>query len=422
MIAYCIQVLFVQLLFLFFYDVLLRKEPYFLLNRMYLLVTPIIALIIPLLKFSIIPQVFPQLGTYTLPEILLQGGIAETSSIVFPWELTLAAIWGLGMLYFAYRFFRKIQKLWVLQQKGASSQKHGIIQITLPKTNVAFTFLNRIFIGEELSASQKAYILQHERVHVYEKHTWDLLWFEGLRVLLWFNPLWYLFQKRIATLQEYIADAQVVKQMDKTHYYEGLLNQLFQTENISFINTFFTESLIKKRIHMLQKSKSLKRIALKYVFLFPLMLCGMLVAVSCANGEGNNAKKEQNSNLVSSNNEEPKELFFTEIDKVPTFPGCEDKEGEDAEKCFTQKIASFVVKEFNKDVASEGISGRERIIVDFTIDAEGKIRNVKAKADYAELELEAVRVASQLPQMIPGEHKGKKTAVKFTLPILFELE
>ena len=122
-------------------------------------------------------------------------------------------------------------------------------------------------------------IIAHELVHVKGKHSLDLLFFELMRIVGWFNPLVYVYQSRTAELHEFIADAQVAKH-DKKEQYEFLLSQVFQTQNISFINQFAVTSLIKKRIAMLQKTKSRKVWQLKYLLLVPLLF-GMLLYNSC---------------------------------------------------------------------------------------------------------------------------------------------
>jgi beta-lactamase regulating signal transducer with metallopeptidase domain len=78
-----------------------------------------------------------------------------------------------------------------------------------------------------------------------------------MRIVAWFNPLVYVYQNRISEVHEYIADAEVAK-THKKEQYQLLLTQVFKTQYISFINPFFKSSLIKKRIVMLQKSKSKK--------------------------------------------------------------------------------------------------------------------------------------------------------------------
>ena len=203
-------------------------------------------------------------------------------------------------------------------------------------------------------------IIKHELVHIEQKHSWDLLFFEFLRIIFWFNPLVYVYQKRTSELHEFIADATVAKTHRKEQY-QMLLSQVFQTEEISFVNHFFKSSLIKKRIVMLQKTKSKKVWQLKYLLLIPIVI-GMLVYTSSEAKELNNStNKTPNASIVVDsefkNNKEiyaRKELFtpevidpvipFSEVDQVPIFPGCKD--AEDLKACFNTAIQKHIRKHF----------------------------------------------------------------------------
>jgi len=62
------------------------------------------------------------------------------------------------------------------------------------------------------------------------------------------------------------------------------------------------------------------------------------------------------------------------------------------------------------------------VFVRFKIDISGNITQVEARGPAIELEEEANRVISSLPQMIPGEHKGEKVNVLYSLPIVFHVD
>jgi uncharacterized protein YnzC (UPF0291/DUF896 family) len=334
-------------------------------------------------------------------------------------------------------------------------------------------------MGEQLSEAQKTNILLHEKMHIEQRHSIDLIFFEIIRIPFWFNPLVYMFQNRLILLQEFTADAGAAAQSGKRAYYEELLAHVFNTESVSFINTFFNHSLIKKRILMLQKSKSRKIFQLKYLVLVPVIAV-MLMYTACS---GQNSEKEANSTknadteVMDKINElaeaimkkgeltddelaalkflsqEYKEgdkvytsvgeyleeqkamagldhiddsntevnLSMAELDKVPVFPGCEGS-NEELKKCMIQGIATFVGNEFNTKTSNKDIKGRQKIKVEFTINKLGKVANVRATAPFPELETEAKRVVSLLPQMLPGEQDGKKVGVQYTLPIIFEID
>ncbi len=420
MISYFIQIVVFQLLLLGFYDLFLKRETFFQLNRAYLLATPVLIMLVPFLKFEGLQNTLNSVVAIKLPEILVSNTTQATSSSFISSEQLFEVIWLLGVAVAFYYFIKKLNRIKQLKKKGKVQNYSGFTVISIPETDVAFTFLKSVFLGENLTQKQKDDILLHEAVHARQNHTIDLLMYEVLKIVFWFNPLFYLFQKRVSALQEFIADASVVQQIEKRDYYENLLSKLFQTEKISFINTFFNHSLIKKRIVMLQKTKSTKRALVKYLAVLPI-IGAMVIYTSCVNEAKGNQTATSETPITEIASQQDKELTFKDIDKVPVYPGCEGKSNDDTKKCFTQNVAQHVVKEFSKDIKNAEITGRQKIVVQFIIDSNGEIKDVTAKSDFKELQDEAIRVAKTLPKMIPGEHKGKKVAVQFALPILFEI-
>lgn len=117
------------------------------------------------------------------------------------------------------------------------------------------------------------------------------------------------------------------------------------------------------------------------------------------------------------------EVPFQAIQDVPLFPGCEKFKSNDKRKeCMSEKIRKFVYKRFNTNVADDlGITGRNSIYVQFTIDDKGNVVNVKAQNPHRQLKDEAKRVVDMLPGMTPGKQRGKAVKVIYTLPIVFQV-
>ena len=121
--------------------------------------------------------------------------------------------------------------------------------------------------------------------------------------------------------------------------------------------------------------------------------------------------------------EEVVEVPFAVIENVPVFPGCERGNNGQKRKCMSEKIARFVQKKFNTDLASDlGLTGRQRISVIFKIDKSGNVTDVRARAPHPILEKEAQRVISLLPKMQPGKQRGKAVIVPYALPIIFQVQ
>lgn len=161
---------------------------------------------------------------------------------------------------------------------------------------------------------------------------------------------------------------------------------------------------------MLQKSKSKGIWKLKYLVLVP-MLMGILFYTSCETEE----KEVQELIEVVEDIDVP----FAVIDEVPIFPGCED--AEDPRDCFNKMIQKHISKNFRypEEAAINGVQGRVSTM--FVIQKDGSIGGVRMRGPDEELENEAARIISKLPQMTPGKQKGKAVRVPFSIPITFKL-
>lgn len=527
MLDYILQIIFFQLAFLLIYEFWLQKETFFNLNRIYLLATPLISFLIPFIRIQSLQETAPAMAlqnmsdktTIWLPEVFI-GGTPQTEILVNASSTDSSLNWWLilylsGVAIALGVFLYKIYRLEKISKTSRPVHNKYFSIYEIPNSTAAFTYSDRLYIGENISEKEREQIITHELVHLNERHGVDLMIFELMKIAFWFNPLIYLFQSRLATLHEYIADEDTVKKSGKKQYFESLLNTAFGTSDISFTNQFFNHSLIKKRIIMLQKNKSKTVSKFKFLIIIPLMLA-MLTYVACSEdktieaspdlsqysytltkGEGmsgenrevhneyeaflfNNpdyvswATIEANSitysvhpadekvpsgyrklevgspngdssyimymNLNPGSKEEktPEEMEpiklnkdydsadrvpFALIEQVPTFSECKDLiSREEQKKCVSRTISAFVNRNFNTNLGKElGLTGINRVIVQFRIDETGNITDIKSRAAHPELEKEAERVIASLPEMEPGIHRGKKVSVMYSLPIAFQV-
>ena len=299
MVTYIIQIIAFQLIFLLVYEALLKKETFFNYNRWYLLSTSVLSLLLPFIKIESFTKTLPSKYVVVLPEVVL-GNVKKTPQIITEastianktsW-LTLNNIIILGSCIAFLIFVFKLSKLLKLWAKSKKVKSNGYQILSLPNTTVAFSFFNYVFIGNQLTEQQKESILAHELIHVKQKHSIDLLWLEVLKIALWFNPLVYVYKGYLIQVHEYIADQNAIKTVNKKDYYQRLLQQIFDVKSLPFVNPFFKQSLIKKRIIMLQKSKSKPVYLIKYLLLIP-MITAMLVYSSCSQDETSKANTEQ---------------------------------------------------------------------------------------------------------------------------------
>ncbi|WP_075341060.1 M56 family metallopeptidase [Tenacibaculum agarivorans] len=464
MLPYIIQVILFQILFLAIYDLFLSRETFFSKNRFYLLFTSIVSFIIPLIKLTTVQNAIPVKYGVLLPEVVLSP---ETIIKGQEWYQSIdyfGIIFWLGVFFFSILFMIKLYTILQLIYKSPIEKKKTYSIVLLPKNSKAFSFFNFIFLGENIEDKRRQKVIEHELVHCKEKHTIDLLLFELLKILMWFNPMVWLYQKRISLVHEFISDEIVSKSSEKNKYINNLLAEAFQVEQISFVNQFYTHSFIKKRITMIIKNRSKQIKQVKYLVLIPV-LASMLLYTACSNNQSSKEDEKETKSFAemekeklapppplskemlnkikeltgkeSVSEEEVREFLkkmrdenaklslekgivpFSELDKAPAFIG--KGEGKEA---FNKNIIEFVQKNFNADlVNSLGLtSGKKRIYVRFKIDKKGNIVDVETRAPHPKIEEEAIRMVKKISKLHPGEYQGKPVTVSYVLPITFEVK
>ena len=113
---------------------------------------------------------------------------------------------------------------------------------------------------------------------------------------------------------------------------------------------------------------------------------------------------------------------FAVIEDVPIFPGCESVAKSERRTCFQDKINQHIRRNFRyPEIAQEmGIQGR--VYVNFIIAKDGSITTIRMRGPDKNLENEAQRIISRLPQMTPGKQRGRAVRVPFSIPITFRLQ
>src|SRR5690606_17325381 len=115
---------------------------------------------------------------------------------------------------------------------------------------------------------------------------------------------------------------------------------------------------------------------------------------------------------------------YEKVELVPVFPGCEGLSTNDERKdCMSEKIDRLVRKNFNASkVTDYGITGLQRIYVQFKINKLGLVSDVEIRTPHKVLENEARRVTSLIPQMKPGRQRNQDVEVVFMKPIVFRVQ
>lgn len=459
---YSLQTIVLQLGFLLIFEIFFKKETFFKANRFYLLGSIVLSLLIPLLKIPVKENVQKQ-TIFQLKEIVVSNAnfIEKESEITSSFSL-IAILYGIGILIFLTFFVIKLFKIFQVKRNTLMEIINNAEVFRIKNSNQAFSFFNYIFIGENNVNIET--ILKHEKVHKKQLHSLDLLFLEILKIVFWFNPIIYIYQKRIVEIHEFEADSNSISE-NKSSYYETLICQIFEVNSISLTNNFYNQSLIKKRLVMLQKSKSKKTGMMKYLVVIPMVVFSMVIFSTKAMAQekvkttlqekkekiikeikeyNQNATKEEKIKVLDESyleehlrepkintevkiiSDEKDPIPFALLENPPAFEGCEEKTGNDAKECFMKAMNEHIKTNFTypKEAQEKNVEGRVTIM--FQITKEGLINNLNVRGTGKEnsylIEQEATRIMKLLPKFKPGMIDGKPVAVSYAQPIMFKLQ
>ncbi len=147
-----------------------------------------------------------------------------------------------------------------------------------------FSFFNWIFIHKEFSSGDNLdQMISHEKVHAAQYHSFDLIIIELLSAVMWFNPLVWKIRNTIQLLHEYLADEGALSSgIDKLRYQVLLINQVTE-ERLICLSSSFNNSIIKKRMIMINKSKMYQKTGLRILAILPLAAV-LILGVACVKG------------------------------------------------------------------------------------------------------------------------------------------
>ena len=258
------------------YHLLFHKETFYSINRYFLISATLLAFALPLLQIGYLNSFF-QPEYDPLPTGAVNPITEEGSNLI---KLGISTLYWLVAMFFSLKLLRDLYQIIALSRKTKRHHDGQVIHIELEKGKSAFSFFNLLFIPANVAGKET--ILKHEMIHIRQRHSLDILFFEIIQILSWFNPVSYLIKKDIKLLHEYIADELTTNEEIQKHDYAlFLIRNSFGAETKQLSNQIFNPSILKQRINMLNKEKSTGRARLKLLLAVPLvggMLCMSTVA------------------------------------------------------------------------------------------------------------------------------------------------
>jgi hypothetical protein len=259
-------------LFYVCYWVLLRRHTFFRLNRLYLVGTLFLSLVLPFVEFTEIVKIIP-VAIKTLPEPSVQIAEASSGLQIAGLQLTLI-LYGLGVVFMLANLLQGFYRLYLLLRQGEWIEMESYTLILLPETAAkgrklgSFSFLNFLVVSNHDYEYCFDTILRHEQVHIMQKHSYDILFVELLKAACWFNPALWLYKYSIREVHEFLADQHAE---NKEAYASFLVSYAQEAAYENITNNFFNSILLKDRIKMIYSNTTSNWSLFKYLLIILIM-------------------------------------------------------------------------------------------------------------------------------------------------------
>jgi hypothetical protein len=280
--------------FYFAYILLLRKETFFNSSRWFLIAGLLTSVVLPFVVYTKVIWITP---APAVTENVYNNTITDNSSAdVAPysyinkpqtvteesfeinWSSVYLMIYGIGFTAFMLRFALDFYSLNSVLKGKKIEQQEDFKFIDVNENIAPFSYFDYIVYNSSLyTAAELENILEHEKVHSDQHHTIDVLISRIFCILFWFNPIVWLYKKAILQNLEFIADREASKKISDKKAYQYTLLKITTHETCVAITNHFYQSLIKKRIVMLNKNQSKKRNHWKYYAVIPALAAFVLL-------------------------------------------------------------------------------------------------------------------------------------------------
>ena len=296
MITYLINMTLCALLLYALYALWFESEKMHRFKRFYLLSSLAFSMIVPLIVFEIdiatIPANLEMILTGTFTETALNNPkqfvvtqantLPENVSTVPHLNYALLA----GILYviitslLLFRFARNCRQMLVRGRKNEVLNYHGANLVLVKEKVMPHSFGRTIFINKADYENHHIpdEIIFHEWAHVRQRHTVDILLIELLIIFGWFNPVFYLYRNKIRQNHEFLADEAVIgsNQAIIPAYIDILIKQIPQNKIFNYTSNFNFQ-ITKKRLVMMTKTTSKKRVWCSSIALIPVWIAAICV-------------------------------------------------------------------------------------------------------------------------------------------------
>lgn len=427
--------------FYFCYRLLMERDTLHRLNRVVLLVTLVLSLVLPLcvVTFHETQWIEPlPVDDQAEPDVAELGPAVPVVPARQWWQLALTVVVVGGMVL---RLAYLLRSYAMLRRMLRSGEEHrlddGVRLVVVDQPVAPFSWMNTIVVNRQDYAERNALLLIHERNHIRLHHSRDVVFVELLTVLQWFNPVVWLLSRDLRTVHEYEADEAVLSQGADTAQYITLLMHKAMGVQACVLANGINTSETKKRVKMMIKMKSPRWSWLKCLYIVPIAALSLAVTARTVT-DYKVLPSQELAQVQAVDGEDP---VFEVCEVLPQFPGGD------------VEMMKFIMKNMKYPVVAETNGVEGRVLVSFIVEKDGSLSHVEAKSvtdatgnavtvvairpDMTDkqkqeavdrnkgiqaLKDESERVVKLMPKWKPGKQRGETVRVRCTIPVTFLLQ
>lgn len=244
-----------------YYHLALKDKVFHQWNRFYLLGSVLIAVLLPLVQVEVNTPVQPESKVITVLQMVSGADeyVREVNAKPMSFmngEFLSIAVYGLVSLITLVLFLLALHRIRQMIRRHEAIAIDDFYFLNTAEPGTPFSFFHFLLWNREipLDTENGQRILEHELVHIREKHSWDKLFMQLTLVIFWINPFFWLIRKELSLVHEFIADKKTVGNGDAQAFARLLLETSFPGYAPMMTNSFFTSS-IKRRLAMMTKQQ-----------------------------------------------------------------------------------------------------------------------------------------------------------------------
>lgn len=274
-ILYSLKAAAVMLAFYLFYKILLSRETFHRLNRIVLLATAPLSMVLPLCVITIKRTVVvesPSSAHLVAPIEIVEHPTAVAATGGFDWWLAGGIVAIVGAVIVVAWSVASVVSVRRLMRDAREVANDGRVRTMVSDKNISpFSWMKTIIISERDLAEGYDIVIAHEMAHIRLLHSWDVLFVNLCCALQWFNPAVWLLRRDLREVHEYEADLEVLRGGANARDYQLLLiKKAVGNKSYSIANSL-NHSTLKNRITMMLHKKSTPASRMRLLCALPLV-------------------------------------------------------------------------------------------------------------------------------------------------------